>query len=82
MASLQVPVRVSAVSLAVSGLYSAVSVPLHPSILNQPIDEVVRNTPVWVALHLFAVLVFVLSVIGSAGIVAIHEGRLGRPGCS
>lgn len=80
MASLRVPVRISALSLAVSGIDAAVSVPLHPNILNQPIGEVIRNTPAWVGLHLFAALVCVLSVIGVAGVVAAHEGRLGRTG--
>lgn len=77
---MQVPIRVSAVSLGVSGAVTAALVPLHPSIFDRPIDEVVRNTPVWQFIHVAAVLVFALAFIGVAGLVAVHNGTLRRLG--
>lgn len=76
MAAIQVPVRVSALSLAVSGAVTAALVPWHPSIFDRPIDEVVRDTPAWQSIHVAAVCVFALSFIGAAGLVAAHDGKL------
>jgi hypothetical protein len=76
----QVPVRVSAISLAVSGAVTAALVPLHPSIFDRPVDEVVRDTDVWQPIHVVAIFVFALAFIGAAGLVAVHNGRLRRLG--
>jgi hypothetical protein len=80
MSNLQISVRASAVSLAVSGLLVAVATPWHPSIFDRPIDEVVRGFAPWIALHLLAVVAVILAVIGAAGLVAAHDGALGRLG--
>ncbi|MCU1442400.1 MAG: hypothetical protein JWQ59_550 [Cryobacterium sp.] len=80
MAAVQVPVRLAAMSLGVSGAVTAALVPLHPSIFDRPVDEVVRDTEVWQPIHVAAVLVFALAFIGAAGLVAIHDGKLRRLG--
>ena len=80
MNGLPVSVRASAVSLAVSGFIVAATTPWHPSIFDRPLDEVVRESEPWTALHAIGVLVFILALIGAAGLVAAHHGRLGSPG--
>jgi hypothetical protein len=80
MAALQVPVRVSAVSLALSGLIVAALLPLHPSILVRPVAQVVEETEVWQPLHVAFALMFVFAAVGAAGLVAAHGNRLGRMG--
>ena len=80
MSSLHVSVRVSAVSLAVSGFVVATALPWHPSLFNQPVDEVVRGFGAWTVLHALGVFVFILALIGAAGLVASHKNRLGRLG--
>jgi hypothetical protein len=80
MSVLQVPVRASAVSLAVSGFVVLAGTPWHPSIFDRPVDEVVRGFGAWTALHAVAVFVVILALIGAVGLVAVHEGRLGGLG--
>ena len=80
MAAVQVSVRVSAISLAVSGVFTAALVPLHPSILDRPVSEVVRDTAAWQLIHAAGVAVFALAFIGAAGLVAVHDGQLRRLG--
>ncbi|MET4638139.1 hypothetical protein [Mycetocola sp. 2940] len=80
MAVLQVPVRVSAVLLALSGVIVAMLLFLHPSILVRPVADVVRETDVWQPLHIAFALMFVLAAIGAAGLVAVHGNSMGRLG--
>ncbi|MFC0681746.1 hypothetical protein ACFFGH_28275 [Lysobacter korlensis] len=80
MATLRVPLRAAAVSLAASGLIVAALLPLHPSIFDRPIGEVVADTPLWTAIHFAGIVAFPLAVIGAAGIVAAHGERMGRLG--
>jgi hypothetical protein len=80
MNGLPVSVRASAVSLALSGFIVATITAWHPSIFDRPVDEVVRDSEPWTALHAMAVLAFILALIGAAGLVAVHQGRLGRLG--
>ncbi len=77
---MQVPVRVSAIVLAVSGAVTAALVPLHPSIFDRPVAEVVRDTAAWQLIHVASILVFAFAFIGAVGIVAVHGGRLRRFG--
>jgi len=77
---LQVSVRWSAVSLAVSGLLVATVAPWHPSIFDRPVHEVVQGFGAWTLLHATMVVAPVLALFGAAGLVAVHEGRLGRLG--
>lgn len=80
MNNLRVSGRVSAVSLVVSGFIVAVALPWHPSIFAHPVDEVVRHFGAWTALHAIGVVVSILALIGAAGLVAVHEGRMGGLG--
>jgi hypothetical protein len=80
VATLSVPLRAAAVSLAASGLIVAALLPLHPSIFDRPIGEVVAETPLWTAIHFAGVVAFPLALIGAAGIVAAHGERMGRLG--
>lgn len=80
MLSVQVPIRVSAVSMAVSGLLVAGTTPLHPNILTGPVSEVVKDTPIWTGLHVLVLVSIVLAFIGAAGLVAVHGNRLGKLG--
>jgi Na+/H+ antiporter NhaA len=80
MAALQVPVRVSAVSLALSGVIVAVLLPLHPSILDRPVSDVVRETDVWQPLHVAFTLMFAFAFVGATGLVAVHGDKLRRLG--
>jgi hypothetical protein len=82
MAALGVPVRMTAVSLALSGALVASALPLHPSILDRPVGAVVRTTPLWGAIHLAAMVAVVLAAVGACGFVAVHRGALGRLGRS
>lgn len=77
---MQVSVRASAVSLALSGLVVATGTPWHPSIFDRPIDDVVRGFGAWTLLHTVAVVAVILALFGAAGVVAVHDGRLGRLG--
>ena len=80
MLSVQVPIRVAAVSMAVSGLLVAGTTPLHPNILTAPVSEVVKDTPMWTGLHVLVLVSIVLAFIGAAGLVAVHGNRLGKLG--
>lgn len=80
MNGLPVSVRASAVSLAVSGFIVAATTPWHPSIFDRPVDDVLLESVAWSPLHAIGVLVFILALIGVAGLVAAHHGRLGSPG--
>jgi hypothetical protein len=76
MATLRVPIRVSAVSLTLSGIVVAILLLLHPSILDRPVGEVVRDTDVWQPLHVAFALMFPLAFIGASGLVALHGDKL------
>jgi hypothetical protein len=76
MATLRVPVRVSAVSLTLSGIVVAILLLLHPSILDRPVGDVVRDTDVWQPLHVAFALMFPLAFIGASGLVALHGDKL------
>jgi hypothetical protein len=78
--NLPVPMRTAAASLAGSGLIVAAATPWHPSIFARPVDEVVRDFGAWTPLHLLAIVAVILAVPGAAGIVAAHNGSLGRLG--
>jgi hypothetical protein len=80
MRSLQVSVRASGLSLGVSGFVVAAVLPWHPSIFDRPLDEVVRGFGAWSALHAIVVFLLSFSLIGAAGLVAVHEERMGRLG--
>lgn len=77
---LQVSVRGSAVSLAVSGVLVAAVAPWHPSIFDRPVDQVVHEFKGWTLLHTSLVAAVILALFGAAGLVAAHESRLGRLG--
>jgi hypothetical protein len=78
--TMPVSLRVSALALAASGLLLAAALPWHPDILRHPLDEAVRAFPGWAALHVAGALAAVLSLVGARGVVAVHDGRLGRLG--
>lgn len=80
MSGLQVPVRTSSVSLGVSGLVVTAGTPWHPSIFARPVDQVVHEFGAWTLLHVLAVVVVILALVGAAGLVAAHDGRLRRLG--
>jgi len=80
MHGLQVSLRVSAVSLAVSGFIVAAVTPWHPDIFDRPVAEVVRGFGPWTLLHELSVAAVVLALFGAVGIVAAHGGHLGRLG--
>jgi hypothetical protein len=80
MFSIQVPVRVAAVSMTISGLLVAVATPMHPDILTAPVSEAVETTTNWTALHISYLLSIVLAFVGACGLVAVHRNRLGRLG--
>jgi hypothetical protein len=78
--TLPVSLRVSALSLAASGILVAAALPWHPDILRHPLDEAVRDFPAWAALHTAGAVAAVLSLVGARGVVAVHDDRLGRLG--
>ena len=78
--ALQVSVRASAASLAISGLFVGAATPWHPSIFNRPVHEVVDDFPAWTVLHIVTLGAALLALVGAAGLVAVHEDRLGRLG--
>jgi hypothetical protein len=78
--SIPVSVRLSALSLALSGLLIALAFPWHPDIIRHPVGEAVRSFPAWTVVHIAGGLAAVLSLIGGIGLVAVHGGRLGRMG--
>lgn len=78
--SVRVPLRVSAVSMAISGLLVAATTPLHPNILTNPLRESVEETPLWTAIHISMLMSIALAFVGACGIVAAHSNRLGRWG--
>jgi hypothetical protein len=80
--TMPVSLRVSALSLAASGVLLAAALPWHPDILRHPLDEAVRAFPAWAALHVAGALAAVLSLVGARGVVAVHDRRLGRLGCA
>lgn len=67
-------------SLGLSGLLVAAGTPGHPSIFARPVAEVVHEFGPWTLLHLLAVGAVVLALFGAAGVLAVHEGTLGRLG--
>ena len=75
-----VPLRVSAVCMAVSGLLVAAATPPHPNILTNSVSESVKGTPLWSVLHLALLIAIALAFVGACGIVAAHGNRLGRWG--
>jgi hypothetical protein len=77
MNGLPVSVRASAVLLAVSGFVVAAATPWHPSIF---VAEVVRVSEAWSPLHTISVPMFILALVGAAGLVAVHHGLLGSLG--
>src|SRR3954449_8908659 len=80
MSSLRVSVRGAAICLGFSGFLVAVTLPWHPSIFALPVDEVVRGFAAWTELHALGALALILAVVGAGGLVAVHDGRLGRLG--
>lgn len=80
MASLHLSLRWSASAFAVSGLAWAIATSLHPNIFVGDIAEAVRHTGSWQAIHLLVMVGCILAIGGAAGIVALHDGCLGRPG--
>lgn len=80
MSGVQVPVRASAVSLALSGFVVAAGTSWHPSIFDRPVDQVVRGSGAWATYHVVAVVAVILALFGAVGLVAAHEGGLGRLG--
>ncbi|TQJ40038.1 hypothetical protein FBY33_2078 [Arthrobacter sp. SLBN-112] len=78
--SVPVPLRVSAVSMAVSGLLVAATTPLHPDILTNPLSESVGETPLWTAIHICMLVSVALAFVGACGISASYGRRLGRWG--
>ena len=72
--------RSSSLALATSGLLVAAGAPWHPSIVNRPVDEVVRFWGAWTAFHVIAVAAIILALVGAAGLVGAHGGRLGHLG--
>lgn len=88
MGSLQLSVRASAVSLAVSGLLVAAGLPWHPSIFGRPVDQVVRDFDAWTLLHAVGGVAVVLAPFGAAAdrrgtlqaVVPAYESGLLRPG--
>lgn len=58
----------------------AVALPWHPDILHGALDETVRNFRPWTVLHVVVAVGSVLSLLGAAGLVLAHQGRLGRWG--
>lgn len=79
--TIRVPLRAAGAALAVSGVLLAVSTPVHPNILDgRDLADAVRETASWRAIHVAWVVSSLLNIFGVAGIVAVHGGRLGRPG--
>lgn len=76
----RVPLRVSAVCMAISGLLVAATTPLHPNILTNSVSASVEGTPLWTAIHLALLIAIALAFVGACGIVAAHHNRLGRWG--
>ena len=70
------PIRVSAVSLTLSGIVVVILLPLHAEHLDRPVGEVVRHTEMWEPLHVAFTLMFPLAFIGAAGLVAVHGDKL------
>lgn len=80
MASLRLPLRWSAASFALSGLAWAIATSLHPNIFVGDLAETVRHTSSWQVIHLLVMAGCVLAIVGSAGIVAVHDDGFGRAG--
>jgi hypothetical protein len=79
--TIHVPLRAAGVSLAASGLLLAASTPLHPDILDgRDLAGIVQATSTWTAVHAAWLVSSLLDILGAAGIVAAHRGRLGRAG--
>ena len=79
--TLQVSLKGTGVAMVASGLALAAVVPLHPSILgDREIAAVVLDTGAWQAIHIGLAVSAILGLFGAAGIVAAHEGRMGRLG--
>lgn len=80
MATVRVPLRASAVALGVSGAAWAIGTPLHPTIFDGDVAGVVHRTESWQLIHLLVMTGSVAAIFGVTGIVASHQGRLGRRG--
>ena len=80
MATLHVPLRLSAAALGFSGVAWAVATPLHPNIFGADMAEAVLATAAWQSIHLLVMVGAVAGIFGAAGIVAVHGRRLGPPG--
>jgi hypothetical protein len=80
MAPLRLPLRWAAVAFGLSGLAWAVATSLHPNIFVGDLAETVRHTHSWQAIHLLVMAGCILAIVGSAGIVALHDSGFGRPG--
>lgn len=80
MASIDLPLRLSAAAFGVSGLCWAIATSLHPNIFKGDLAETVNHTGSWQVIHLVVLGGCILAIGGTAGIVALHEGGLGRPG--
>jgi len=80
MALLRVPLRASAVSFAITAGLLVAQTLLHPSILDRPVSDVVRDTALWTLMHLAGLIVAVLGLLGAAGLVAVHGDRMGGLG--
>lgn len=80
VAALRVPLRHSAVALAFSGAAWAVAAPLHPPIFQGDVAGLVRGTDAWELIHILAMAGSLAAIFGLAGIVAAHEGTMGRSG--
>jgi hypothetical protein len=72
--------HISAWCLGVSGAVAALALPWHPNILQGSMDETIRGFPAWTVLHLAVAVGAMLSLVGAAGVVLAHQGRLGRLG--
>jgi hypothetical protein len=70
----------SAWCFGLSGAVVALALPWHPDILHGAMDETVRHFHPWTALHVVVAIGAVLSLVGVAGLVLAHAGRLGRWG--
>jgi hypothetical protein len=78
--ALRVPLRGAGVCLAAAGLLIAPSA-AHPTILgDRSVAAVVRATGGWVPMHLAFMAAAALSIVGLAGVVALHDDDLGRVG--
>lgn len=62
------------------GLWFGALVPFHPNILKGHIAEDILGDGMWTLTHAAMFLVGVAGVFAAAGLVAVHNGRLGQRG--